>query len=74
MQNFYLMDIGCQYVAAVLPSRYGSLGTAIAYSSSGEIPKYENFQRLGEYTAYDAAVTIAYANRLNKVGQRGFAG
>ncbi|MBU1488094.1 PorV/PorQ family protein [bacterium] len=73
MQNFYLMDMGYQYVAAALPSRYGSLGAAIAYSSSGEIPRYENFQHIGEYTAYDAAVTIAYADRLNKAISYGIA-
>ncbi len=73
MQNFYLMDMGYQYLSAVLPSRYRSLGVAIAYSSSGEIPRYENFQQLGEYTAYDVDVTIAYADRLNKAISYGIA-
>jgi len=64
MQNFWLADMSYQYVALVVPSRLGSLGVAVAYSSSGEIPKYENFQHTGEYTAYDAAGTLAYARKL----------
>ncbi|MCX5801219.1 MAG: PorV/PorQ family protein [Candidatus Eisenbacteria bacterium] len=64
MQNFWLADMSYQYLGLVCPSRLGSLGISAAYSSSGEIPKYENFQREGEYSAYDAAGTIAYARRL----------
>ena len=64
MQNFWLLDMSYQYFAFVLPSRYGSFGTAFSYSSSGDIPKYENFQKIGEYTAYDASITIAYSNKI----------
>lgn len=66
MQNFWLLDMSYQYFAVVLPSHYGSFGAAITYSSSGEIPKYEDFKYMGEYTAYDAAGTFAYANNLGK--------
>jgi hypothetical protein len=67
MHSFWLLDISYQYVAAVLPSRYGAFGTAISYSSSGSIPKYENFEKKGEYTAYDAAGTVAYANTFKEM-------
>lgn len=64
MHNFWLLDMSYQYLAVVVPTRLGSFGAALAYSSSGNIPKYENFQKLGEYTAYDVAGTIAYAKKL----------
>ena len=51
MQSFWLMDMGYQYLAAVipLPLGFGTLGAAAAYSSSGTIPKFEdNKRRQGE--------------------------
>ena len=66
MQNFWLLDMSYQYIAVVLPTYFGSFGAAVAYSSSGKIPKYENFQQVGDYKAYDASGTIAYANKLSK--------
>jgi len=67
MHNFWLLDMSYQYVAAVIPSHIGAFGVAVSYSSSGKIPKYENFQQIGEYTAYDAAGTLAYANSIGKI-------
>ena len=68
MQNFWLVDMSYQYFAIAFPTHYGSFGASFAYSSSGDIPKYENFQQVGEYTAYDAAGTIAYSNKIaNKI-------
>lgn len=66
MQNFWFLDMSYQYVAAAFPLalRYGTIGAAAAYSSSGKIPKYEDFQKVGEYTAYDACGTVAYANKI----------
>ena len=66
MQNFWLLDMSYQYFAFALPTHYGNFGVAVAYSSSGKIPKYENFQQIGDYKAYDASGTIAYANKLSK--------
>lgn len=64
-QNYWLMDMSDQYLSAVIPSSYGAFGASINYSSSGDIPKYENEQRIGDYSAYDAALSVAYANNLN---------
>ncbi|MDP8209485.1 MAG: PorV/PorQ family protein [Candidatus Stygibacter australis] len=64
MQNFWLLDMSYQYLAIILPTRKGVWGTAISYSSSGNIPKYENFQNIGEYSAFDAAGTISYSLKL----------
>ena len=61
MQHFWLLDMSYQNLSAVLPSKYGDFGMSISYSSSGEIPNYENFEKLGTYTAYDMAVTLAYS-------------
>ncbi|MCX6844501.1 MAG: PorV/PorQ family protein [candidate division WOR-3 bacterium] len=67
MQNFWLLDMSYQYVAAVVPSRLGTFGVAAAYSSSGKIPRYEGFRKVGEYSAYDAAGTIGYANHVARL-------
>jgi hypothetical protein len=67
MQNFWLLDMSYQYVAAAVPSRFGSFGVAAAYSSSGKIPRYEEFRKVGEYSAYDAAGTIGYANHVARL-------
>lgn len=66
MQNFWLMDMSYQYAAVAVPVHYGGFGLAVAYSSSGEIPKFEDFQQVGDYSAYDAAGTIAYATRIGR--------
>jgi hypothetical protein len=65
MQNFWLLDMSYQYLAAALPSQFGSFGVAVAYSSSGKLHKYENYQYIGDYTAYDASATITYAHAIN---------
>jgi hypothetical protein len=64
MQNFWLLDMSYQYVAVAVPSPVGVFGVAAAYSSSGKIPRYEGFRKVGEYSAYDAAGTIAYASHI----------
>ncbi len=61
MQNFWLLDMSYQYAAGACKTPLGRIGVSGAYSSSGTIPKYENFRKVGEYTAYDAAVTLGYA-------------
>jgi hypothetical protein len=66
MQNFWLLDMSYQYLAGTFPSHFGNLGVSIAYSSSGNIPKYENFQKVGEYSAYDMAGTVAYAKNIGE--------
>jgi hypothetical protein len=67
MQNFWLLDMSYQYLAGTFPSHFGSFGAAIAYSSSGNIPKYENFEKKGEYSAYDLAVNVAYAKNIGEL-------
>ncbi len=64
MQNFWLLDMGYQYAALALPTPLGAFGLAGAYSSSGTIPRYEEFRKTGEYSAYDAAGTAAFAGRV----------
>ncbi len=66
MQNFWLLDMSYQYLAGVLPTKYGNVGIAVSYSSSGDIPKYEDFRKVGEYSAYDAAGTIAFASNIKQ--------
>jgi len=68
MQSFWLLDMSYQYVAAALPSPLGAFGVTAAYSSSGKIPRYEEFRKVGEYSAYDAAGTAAYAGRVPGLG------
>jgi hypothetical protein len=67
MQNFWLLDMSYQYLAGTFPSHFGSFGAAIAYSSSGDIPKYVDFKKEGEYSAYDMAVSVAYAKNIGEV-------
>jgi hypothetical protein len=69
MQNFWLLDMSYQYVAAAIPSPYGAFGVTAAYSSSGKIPRYEEFRKVGEYSAYDAAGTLAYATPAASLGR-----
>jgi hypothetical protein len=64
MHNFWLLDMSHQYFAVTIPSRYGGFGASVAYSSSGDIPQYENFEKVGEYSAYDLIGTLGYANSL----------
>lgn len=71
MQNFWLLDMSYQYLAVTFPSGFGSFGAAIGYSSSGEIPKYENFQKVGEYSAYDLVGAIAYAKNIGEMVSSG---
>ena len=64
-QNFWLLDMTHQYLAGVLPYHGGAFGLSAYYSSSGDIPKIEDFIKIGEYSAYDAAVSLAFARSLN---------
>lgn len=71
-QNFWLLDMTSQHGGFALPTNFGVFGLALTYSSSGDIPQYENFEYLGEYSAYDIAGTIAYANTIGEVFSIGF--
>lgn len=62
MQNFWLMDMGYQYVAASFHAPLGCFGVAAAYSSSGKMDRYVDFVKTGDYGAYDMAGTVSYAN------------
>jgi hypothetical protein len=62
MQNFWFMDMSYQYLAGSFSTPFGGLGVGLAYSSSGKIPRYEDFEKTGEYSASDAAATVGYAN------------
>lgn len=73
-QNFWLLDMNHQYAAGVVPTSIGSFGLGLCYSSSGNIPKIENFLNVGEYTAYDGSLSIAYARKLFGTFSLGFAG
>lgn len=64
-QNFWVMDMTHQYLAFSSPLAKGNIGASFYYSSSGDIPKTENFITVGKYSAYDAAASIAYANSIN---------
>ena len=66
-QNFWLLDMTHQYIAGVFPHRLGTFGVSFYYSSSGDIPRIEDFIKIGEYTAYDAAFNLAYANRFSEL-------
>lgn len=68
MQNFWLLDMSYQYLAFAVPSAIGTFGVSAAYSSSGTIPGYENFQETVEYTAYDAAATLSYGRNIVRIG------
>ena len=59
MHNSWLMDMSYQYAAVAVPRGFGTIGVGVAYSSSGDIPKYEDFEHKGEYSAYDASGTVA---------------
>jgi len=64
-QNFWLVDMTQQYLAGVLPRQIGTFGLSIQYSSSGSIPKIEDYIKVGDYSAYDAAVNLAFANKYH---------
>jgi hypothetical protein len=68
MQNFWLLDMSYQYAAVAVPTPIGAFGLTGAYSSSGTIPRYEEFRKTGEYSAYDAAGTVAYAGKVPGLG------
>jgi hypothetical protein len=68
MQNFWLLDMSYQYLALAVPSGIGTFGLSAAYSSSGTIPKYEDFQKTGDYTAYDATASLAYGRDIARIG------
>lgn len=65
--NFWLLDMSYQNISASFKTSFGSLGVAVGYSSSGNISKFENFQKTGEYNAYDAVVNIGYALDFNRL-------
>jgi len=67
MQNFWLLDMSHQYLALAVPLAFGTIGVSGAYSSSGTLDRYENFQKTGEFTAYDAAGTVGYGLRAGPV-------
>jgi len=66
MHNFWLVDMNFQYLAIAVPSKFGNWGVSATYSSSGDIPKYDDFQRIGDYSAYDAAIDLAYSNTVGR--------
>jgi hypothetical protein len=63
-QNFWLLGMTQQYLAGTMATDAGSFGLGVSYSSSGTIPKIEDFMKVGEYSAYDGSVDIAYSRRL----------
>jgi len=62
--SFWLLDMSYQHAGAVLPTGIGHFALGVTYSSSGEIPKIDNLIRVGEYSAYDGAVELAYARNI----------
>jgi len=63
--NFWLLDMSYQNLLASFNTSFGSFGISIGYSSSGNISKFENFQKIGEYNAYDAVLNIGYGLEFN---------
>lgn len=64
MQNFWIMDMGVQFMGVVFTTKIGSFGASVIYSGSGELERYENFQKTGDYSAYDLAMGVSYAKSL----------
>lgn len=64
VQNFWLLDMSTQFVGFTLPSKFGNFGASALYSYSGKMDKYENFEKVGEYSAYDLALGVSYANKI----------
>ena len=60
MQNFWLLDMSYQYLACSIPFGPGIGGVSLAYTSSGTIKKYENFEELGEFSVFDVSGSVAY--------------
>ncbi|MBN2541730.1 PorV/PorQ family protein [bacterium] len=73
-QNFWLLDMTQQFLGGAFSTKLGNLGFGFYYSSSGEIPIVENFQIVGEYSAYDAAFSIAYSNKAFNLFSYGITG
>lgn len=73
-QNFWFLDMSHQYLAGVFSNSIGYFGVSFYYSSSGDIPRIENFLKVGKYSAYDAALSLAYANEVGKFLSFGVAG
>jgi len=65
MHMSWLQEMSYQYLSSTLETAHGHFGIALAYSSSGDIPgRDEDFAETGEYSAFDAAVTLSYARRI----------
>jgi len=73
-QNFWFLDMSHQYLAGVFPNNIGHFGVSFYYSSSGDIPKVENFLKVGKYSAYDVALSLAYANKMGRALSYGVTG
>ncbi|MBN1895130.1 PorV/PorQ family protein [bacterium] len=63
--HFWLLDMSLQHAGGVLPTRWGNFGCGLFYSSSGPIPRIEGFLKTGEYTAFDAALSLSYGRPLS---------
>ncbi len=73
-QNFWFLDMSHQYLAGVFSNSLGHFGISLYYSSSGDIPKVEDFLKVGKYSAYDAAFGLAYANEMGRALSYGVTG
>jgi long-subunit fatty acid transport protein len=61
MHSSWLLDMSYEWFGAVVPTGAGAFAAAVSYSSSGEIPRVEDLDVVGEYSAYDMAASLAYA-------------
>lgn len=68
----WLEGMSCQCISAAKEFSFGSMGLALSYSSSGDIPGYdEGFHPTTDYTAYDAWGMMAFAQTFPGIGALG---
>jgi len=69
MHNWRFLGSNYEYFALSLPSwGYGAFGCAISYLGYGNFQSYDrHYQYLGDFSAYDMALTLTYSQILNPV-------
>ena len=62
--RFWLQEMSHDYLAAAIIKPWGTVGFGLVYSSSGNIPGYENFLYTKDYSATDLALQLGYGKML----------
>lgn len=64
MHSFMIFDMSYQFFGFIVPTKIGNWGISSSYSHSGTFEKYENFEKIGTYKAFDLALQLSYSKKL----------